>query len=92
MSVYAIILNEPNSEVLSRVNQVWPNHNYPLSETVIFVAPEGISLVQQIVTTAGMVEEEKVFGVVLEMPAASVYRGWNDQNLWEWLDKAHGRR
>ena len=83
MSISAIILNESNEAVWRAVRDRWPDgRHYILTDRVAFVAPEGITLTQDVADHVGMSGD--VLGIVIEFDK---YHGFNHSGLWEWLDK-----
>ena len=83
MSISAIILHEPNEAVWQAVRNTWlGGRHYILTDRVAFVAPEGITLTQDIANRIGM--SGNVLGIVIEFDK---YSGFNHSGLWEWLDK-----
>ena len=85
MEIYAIILDEPNEEVWSKVEKHWKGRSYILNSRLAFVAPkEEITTTSNISETAGIGGENDVLGVVLQV---SSYSGFSDIALWEWLRK-----
>ena len=84
MSVYAIILNEPDEGAWERVSNEWPKH-YFLNDSVAFVAPDDpVSLAGEIGEKVGMNADHSVVGIVIEVGSNN---GYNYQTLWEWMGK-----
>lgn len=83
MNINAIILNEPNEAVWQAVCDTWPDdRHYILTDQVAFIAPEGITLTEDIAHHVGMSGD--VLGIVIEYDK---YHGFNHSGLWKWLDK-----
>ena len=86
MSIYAVVLNEANTEASDRLIAAYPGH-YKLSDTFFLV--RGSFLTDDIAKTVGIKGDdriEKAWGVVFHLPLT--YSGFNDRALWEWLQKA----
>ena len=85
MSLYTIILEEPNAAVWKAVRSCWPNHHYILNDVVAFVAPEGISNLAKISTAIGLGDELDASGMVFR---CSRYSGYATETWVDWLDEA----
>ena len=86
MSTYLIVLNEPDEAAWKRLAEKWPARHYILNERVAAVAPDGISITEEVTDALGMDETGKVVGIVAEIRHEAV-NGWNRRALWEWLGK-----
>ena len=84
MSIYAIILNEPDPQAWSKVEREWPDRHYILTENVAFVAPERTTISAKIAESVGINSDAEVLGFVVEL---NRYDGYNDSALWEWTEK-----
>ena len=84
MSIYAIILNEPNAHSWETVKQGWPNRHYILTDRIAFVSADEYTLTHEIAAAVGMDKEQRVSGIVIE---AENRGGFNDSGLVEWLSK-----
>lgn len=84
MTIYAIVLNEPNETAWRQVRSEWPDRHYIVTDCLAFIAPEGFTLTEGIAETIGMDEQGGVTGVVIE---ATAYSGFNRSGLWEWARK-----
>lgn len=86
MRVFAIYLNNPKEDAWRALRERWPGRNYILDDRLAFVAPKDeIVLTSQIAAAMGMVPGLETWGVVMEL---SAFNGFNQNDLWEWLDKA----
>ena len=86
MDTYVIYLNDKSDEAWNRVKKKW-RHNHILDDRLAFVAPEDVTTTADIAEAVGMrvgEDDEGLRGVVISMGA---YNGFNDRDLWEWLDK-----
>ena len=87
MSIYLVALNQPDEGAWERLKAEWPNsRSYVLTERLAFVAPEEITLTEDIGGIVGMNEEHEVTGFVAEIQYDTI-NGWNRQAIWEWLRK-----
>lgn len=84
MTIYAIVLNEPDEAAWQQVKDHWPDRHYIVSGCLAFVAPEALILTEEIAKTIGMDSQGNVTGVVIE---AASYSGFNKPGLWEWARK-----
>ena len=86
MTIYAIILNEPNDSAWEAVRENWPNHHHILTDQIAFIAvPEDkLTLTDDIAEPIGLNESKKIRGLVIE---AEHRAGFNDSSLVEWLGK-----
>ena len=85
MSVFAMVLREPNQQVLDRLDAEYPD-NFQLSPTFAVVSSD--ELTQSVATKVGIKGENQVQGVsgaVFILQGA--YSGYTDRSLWEWLRK-----
>lgn len=91
MSTYGVYLNEPNEEVWNAVKTNWPRRHYILTDTLAFVAPEGISTTAQVGESVGIGSPKKkqIAGMVFEV--ARIF-GNNKKDMWEWLENAERDR
>ena len=84
MTIYAIVLNEPNEAAWRQVKSEWPDRHYIVTDHLAFVASEEVILTEGIAEALGMDDEGNVTGVVIE---AASYSGFNKPGLWEWARK-----
>ena len=85
MSVFAIVLREPNKHVQGRVDAEYPTCFW-LSPTFAVVATD--ELTEKVATRVGIKGDDRVpdaSGVVLML--GGPYSGYTDRSLWEWLKK-----
>ena len=88
MSTYVIVLNEPSEYAWNALDINWPNHHLILNEYVAFVAPEGISITEDVSKVIGVhPENPEALGVIFE---AGNYYSFNMPRILEWIRKAHG--
>ena len=86
MSIFAVVLREPNAPVKERVEQYYPNH-FPLSDTFFLVDSDTIA--ETVAAKTGIKGEEQVknaSGVVFKLNSG--YAGFTARALWDWL-KVH---
>ena len=87
MSIYLVALNRPDEDAWERLKAKWQKpRRYLLTDRLAFVAPEEITLTEDIGEIVGMNEEYDVTGFVAEIQYDNV-NGWNRQAIWEWLRK-----
>ena len=84
MDTYAIILNDPSTFAWQAIRDAWPERHFLLTERVALVAPEGITLVDDIAERVGIGKEQEILGIVIEL---GNYTGFNRSALWEWMRK-----
>ena len=90
MSVYAIVLLEPNGEVKSRISKEFPEH-YEYNSTFFLV--EADTLAENVAISAGIKGDNRIesaSGVVIKLEEFS-YAGYTTRSLWEWLKEAAKR-
>lgn len=80
MSVYLILLDEPNSELWEELGNV---PHYMLSDVAELVQSEG-ALTADVMKAVGMTRERKIKGLVVRVPYDAI-DGWHAAALWEWL-------
>ena len=80
MSTYLVVLNEPDDAAWKRLAEKWPDRHYILNERVAAVAPEGISITEEVTEAIGMNETGKVVGIVAEIQHEAL-NGWNRRGL-----------
>ena len=87
MTVFAVSLNSADERVWKTLQEKWPNgRGYILTDNMAFVAPDGIVTTQQISDAIGIGQHggREVWGIVFVLDA---YSGFNQSDLWEWLEK-----
>lgn len=85
MPVFAIVLREPNPQVLERIEAEYPD-NFHLSPTFSVVSSS--DLTENVAKKAGIKGEnqaEDVSGAVFMLQGA--YSGYTTRSLWEWLGR-----
>lgn len=85
MSVYLIALHEQSTDVQARLKTTWPSRHHFVTDTLAFVAPEGITTAVDVAKEVGMTDAEDVMGFVVAMDDYSG-RSWEDAV--RWLEKA----
>jgi len=85
MAIFAVVLNEPNEELMARVKEAFaePAH-FQLADHLAFVRSPLVSaqVAEKIGLRKGDSQIEDATGVVLRVES---YSGWNSPALWEWL-------
>ena len=85
MATFAVILNEPNEDVVARIRDAYPQPNhYEFSATVYLVA--GDLLVDDIIDTVGIGEDNGAAGFVVRLNHG--YGGWTNRSIWDWFARA----
>ena len=85
MNVYLITLQEKNEGVWKKIETAWPKRCHFVTDTLAFVAPEGITVPEEISEEIGMDKEEDVLGFVVQMDA---YVGHSFVSTINWIDNA----
>lgn len=88
MPVFAVVLREPNQQVLDRVDEEYPD-SFRLSSTFVVVASD--DLTEQVATKAGIKGDGQapdVSGAVFLL--GGPYAGFTTRSLWEWLGRHEG--
>lgn len=85
MSIYLIALHEQSTDVQARLKTTWPSRHHFVTDTLAFVAPEGITTAVDVAKEVGMTDAEDVMGFVVAMDDYSG-RSWEDAV--RWLEKA----
>lgn len=92
MSTFAVILNEPNDEVVARLKEAYPEPDHiELGPTVYLVA--GDLLIEDMTARLGFKGEDAIdgaVGVVFRLNGS--YAGRNYRSLWDWLTRAEASR
>lgn len=90
MSMFAVILNEPNETVVSRIEETYPEPNHlQISPTAFLVS--GDLLVEDVTSRLGFSGDaavEGAVGVVLRLNGT--YGGRTYRTVWDWLARAEG--
>ena len=83
MSVFAVVLREPNPAIKERVERYYPSH-FPLSDACFLVASDTIAETVAVKTgIKGEEQAEKASGVVFKLNSG--YAGFTTRALWDWL-------
>ena len=85
MPVFAIVLKEPNQQVLDRVDEEYPD-NFRLSPTFAVVSSDDLS--ENVAIKAGIKGENQApeaSGAVFMLRGP--YSGYTTRSLWEWLGR-----
>ena len=85
MPVFAVVLKEPNQQVLDRVDEEYPD-NFRLSPTFSVVSSDDLS--ENVAIKAGIKGENQVpeaSGAVFMLRGS--YSGYTTRSLWEWLGR-----
>ena len=85
MSVFAVVLREPNEEVSRRLEAQFSSNHFVLSPTIAVVSTRKLST--DVATLLGITGEGRipdVKGVVFKLQNA--YAGYESRDLWEWLE------
>ena len=85
MSVYLIVAHEQSAAVWERLKTTWLSRRHPVTDTLAFVVPEGITTAVDLAKKVGITDAEDVMGFMVEMDDYSG-RGWEDAV--RWLEKA----
>lgn len=85
MSVYQSAIHEQSAAVWERLKTTWPSRHHLVTDTLAFVASEGITTAVDVAKKVGMTDAEDVMGFVVEMDDYSG-RSWEDAV--RWLEKA----
>ena len=88
MPVFAIVLREPNQQVLDRIDAEYPNH-FHLSPTFSVVSSN--DLTESVAMKAGIKGENQARDAsrAVFMLQGS-YSGYTTRSLWEWLGRHEG--
>ncbi len=81
MALYAIILNAPNQEAWTKVQETWPQHHF-LDDRLAFVSVEN-ALTADIARDAG-IGADGARGIVIQM---DYFHGHTTSTLVEWISK-----
>lgn len=88
MPVFAIVLKEPNQQVLDRVDKEYPD-NFRLNPTFWVVSSDDLS--EKVAIKAGIKGEDpapEASGAVFMLRGP--YSGYTTRSLWEWLGRHEG--
>ena len=91
--VYCLVLDEANIEIADKVREVWPDRNYVLTNSIMFMSPKGISTCRSVSEKLGLFkkeedEDKKTPNHIVMDFSSTIYSGWHDGSVWEWLKKA----
>ena len=81
-----IALNKPDAGAWERLKSHWPKRHYILTDRLAFIAPEELTITEEVSDAVGVNSEHEVTGVVVEIQYETI-NGWNRKALWEWLSK-----
>ena len=84
MSIYMIVLDEPDKFTLDSVRKKWPRNHFVVDDRVAFIAPDEPVLTKEIQERIEMGGERRIGGIVAKIGASSGY--W-DPSLWEWMEQ-----
>ena len=84
MSIYLIVLNDPDPGTWEAVKAKWGDDHRFLTDRIAFVAPEKTVLTREIADTLGMNKEGGIRGIIVEMENFS---GFNSADAVEWVRK-----
>ena len=87
MSIYAIVLTEPDAAAWARVKETWKEEHHFFTDRIAFVSAKKGTTTLEISEIVGMGSKEKVRGIVLEADAIA---GWAPSSLGEWIEKNSG--
>ena len=82
MSVYLIVLHEPDPTAWERVRETWPDRCFIVNDHTAFVAPPPGVLSHSIADTLGMNGEKKVSGIVV---GTETLAGFAASDAVEWI-------
>ena len=85
MSVFAIVLKEPDQQVLDRLDAAYPD-NFRLSETFALVCSD--ELTEKVAKKVGLKGKDRIpdgSGAVFRL--RGTYSGYTTRSLWEWLEE-----
>lgn len=89
MSVCLITLEEKNEQARERIREAWPKRHRLVTDTMAFVALEGISVAEDVSDAIGMNPEEDVGGFVVPLESCA---GRSLGSTIKWLKKAEAAR
>ena len=85
MTIHAIVLTEPNTEVETRIRDKYTGREfYKLNDTFYMVRSDGIS--EEVAVNVGIKGDDRIesaTGAVFKLNGA--YAGYAQKSLWEWL-------
>ena len=87
MSVFAVVLIEPNADVKRRIAEKFPGH---LEYTPTFFLLESDLLAEVVAASVGIKGDDRIeeaSGFVIKLEEFS-YSGYTSRSLWEWLREA----
>ena len=88
MSTFAVILNEPNDEVVARLKEAYPEPDHlELNRNVYLLS--GDLLIENVIERLGFKGEDAIddaVGIVLRLNGT--YSGRNYRSVWDWLARA----
>ena len=88
MSAFAVILNEPNEQVIARLKEVYPDPDHlELSPTAYLVS--GNLLIEDVAAKLGFKGEDAIEGAVgVVLRLNGTYGGRSFRSVWDWLARA----
>ena len=89
MSVHLIAPEEKNEQVREKIEETRPKRYRFVTDTLAFVAPEGITVAEDVSEAIGMNPEEDVSGFVVRMES---YAGRGFRSTLEWMKNAESAR
>ncbi len=82
MSLYAVVLNNPDESVMARAKKELGNRMYVVTDHLALVSPEQTVLTDNVSDMFGI--DKDTTGLVIEIEN---YSGFNQKALWEWMEK-----
>ena len=90
MTVFAVVLNEPNAEVERRLDSSYPGF-FRFSDTFYLAQTDDIA--DSVAARIGIKGDERIEaarGVVFKLNRS--YAGFTTRSLWDWLSRAEERQ
>ena len=87
MSIYAIVLTDPDDGAWAAVRKEWPNASIFFTDRIAFINVKKRTTTLEVSELVGMESTKKVNGIVVE---ADTISGWAPSSLGEWIEKNRG--
>ena len=88
MSLFAVVLNEPNEKIAERIRDAYPDPDHiKVNETVYLVT--GDMLIDTLLEKSGLMGESAVADAAgFALRLNGTYGGRTYRNIWDWFERA----
>ena len=92
MSTFAVILNEPNEQVVARLKETYPEPDHLENSPTAYLVV-GDLLVDALTTRLGFSDDDAIEGAVgVVFRLSGTYGGRTYRSIWDWLARAEEKQ